>query len=54
MIAAADGGGGGAGGFQVVMADLLPASATFHTEAGTLKAVVPVNGPPCPDAATRR
>jgi hypothetical protein len=49
MIAAADGGGGGADGFQVVLADLLDASATFHTEAGTLKAVVPVNGPPCPD-----
>ena len=48
MIAAADGGGGG-DGFQVVMADLLDASATFHTEAGTLKAVVPVDGPPCPD-----
>ena len=48
MIAAADG-GGGADGFQVVMADLLDASATFHTEAGTLKAVVPVNGPPCLD-----
>ena len=49
MIAAADGGGGGADEFQVVLADLLDASATFHTEAGTLKAVVPVNGPPCPD-----
>ena len=32
-----------------VRADLLAASATFHTEAGTLKAVVPVDGPPCPD-----
>lgn len=49
MIAAADGGGGGGDGFQVVMTDLLGVSATFHTEAGTLKAVVPVDGPPCPD-----
>jgi Family of unknown function (DUF6317) len=37
------------GGFQVVMADLLDASSTFRTEAETFKAIMPDNGPPCPD-----
>ncbi len=43
----ADGGGGG--GFQVVMSDLLDASATFRTEAATYKAIMPDDGPACPD-----
>jgi hypothetical protein len=37
------------GGFQVVMSDLLDASSTFRTEAETFKAIMPDNGPPCPD-----
>ena len=36
-------------GFQVVMSDLLDAAATFRTEAETFKAIMPDNGPPCPD-----
>ena len=43
----ADGGGGD--GFQVVMSDLLDASATFNTEAATYKAIMPTDGPACPD-----
>jgi len=41
--------GGGGGGFQVVMSDLLDASATFGSEAATFKAIMPADGPPCPD-----
>jgi Family of unknown function (DUF6317) len=37
------------GGFQVVMSDLLDASSTFRAEAETFKAIMPDNGPPCPD-----
>lgn len=47
MVLAADGGGGD--GFQVVMSDLLDASATFGTEAETYKAIMPTDGPACPD-----
>lgn len=36
-------------GFQVVMSDLLDASATFRTEAATYKAIIPADGPACPD-----
>jgi hypothetical protein len=43
------GGGGGGDGFQVVMSDLLDASTTFQTEAATFKAIMPTDGPPCPD-----
>jgi Family of unknown function (DUF6317) len=39
----------GSGGFQVVMSDLTDAAATFQTEAATFKAIMPVDGPPCPD-----
>ncbi|HEX4657912.1 MAG TPA: DUF6317 family protein [Streptosporangiaceae bacterium] len=42
-------GGGGGDGFQVVMSDLLDASTTFGTEAATYKAIMPDNGPACPD-----
>jgi hypothetical protein len=42
-------GGGGGDGFQVVMSDLLDASATFETEAATYKAIMPTDGPACPD-----
>jgi hypothetical protein len=41
--------GGGGGGFQVVISDLLDASATFGSEAATFKAIMPADGPPCPD-----
>ena len=41
--------GGGSDGFQVVMSDLLDASATFGTEAATYKAIMPTDGPACPD-----
>ena len=44
------GGGGSAGnGFQVVMSDLVDAAATFKSEAATFQAIMPDNGPPCPD-----
>lgn len=42
-------GGGGGDGFQVVMSDLLDASTTFGAEAATYKAIMPDNGPACPD-----
>jgi len=31
------------------MSDLLDASTTFRTEAGTYKAIIPADGPACPD-----
>ncbi len=37
------------GGFQVVMQDLLGLSGTFRAEAGTCRAIMPDNGPACPD-----
>jgi hypothetical protein len=37
------------GGFQVVMRDLSDLSATFRTEAGTCKAIMPDEGPACAD-----
>ncbi len=40
------------GGFQVVMSDLLAASATFHTESATLEAIMPDSGPACPDGGS--
>jgi hypothetical protein len=42
-------GGGGGNGFQVVMSDLVDAAATFASEAATFKAIMPNDGPPCPD-----
>lgn len=39
-------------GFQVVMSDLLAASATFHTESATLEAIMPDSGPACPDGGS--
>ena len=48
MVVLADGGGGG-DGFQVVMSDLQDASTTFGTEAATYKAIMPTEGPACPD-----
>jgi hypothetical protein len=36
-------------GFQVVMQDLLALSSTFRTEAETCKAIMPADGPTCPD-----
>jgi hypothetical protein len=49
MVLAPDGGGGGGDGFQVVIADLLDASTTFGSESQTFKAIMPADGPPCPD-----
>jgi hypothetical protein len=43
------GGGGGGDGFQVVMSDLLDAASTFGTEAATFRAIMPDDGPACPD-----
>ena len=48
MALPADGGDG----FQVVLSDLLDASATFGTEAGTYKAIIPADGPACPDGGS--
>jgi hypothetical protein len=42
-------GDGGGNGFQVVMSDLAGAAATFRSEAATFKAIMPADGPPCPD-----
>jgi hypothetical protein len=39
-------------GFQVVMSDLLAASATFHTESATLEGIMPDSGPACPDGGS--
>jgi Family of unknown function (DUF6317) len=38
------------GGFQVVMQDLVALSRTFDTEAATCRAMMPDEGPACPDA----
>jgi hypothetical protein len=38
------------GGFQVIMQDLLDLSRTFDTESGTCRAIMPDEGPACPDA----
>jgi hypothetical protein len=40
---------GGSDGFQVVLSDLLAAATTFGTEAGTYQALIPADGPACPD-----
>lgn len=48
-MAFAAGGGGGGDGFRVVMSDLLDASAAFGTEAATYQAIMPADGPACPD-----
>ena len=45
--------GGGGDGFQVVMSDLLDASVTFGAEAVTYKAIIPADGPACPDGGSR-
>ncbi len=42
-------GEGGGDGFQVVMSDLVDAAATFRSEAATFKAIMPADGPRCPD-----
>jgi len=49
MVRDGGGGGGGDDGFEVVMSDLLDASATFASEAATYKAIMPTDGPACPD-----
>jgi len=36
-------------GFQVVLRDLLALSGAFRSEAGTCKAIMPGDGPACPD-----
>lgn len=36
-------------GFQVVMSDLLSASTTFRKQSRTLEAIMPGDGPVCPD-----
>jgi Family of unknown function (DUF6317) len=46
------GGGGGGDGFQVVLSDLVDAAATFQSEAATFKAIMPDDGPPCPDGGS--
>jgi Family of unknown function (DUF6317) len=38
------------GGFQVAMQDLLNLSRTFNSESGTCRAIMPDEGPACPDA----
>jgi Family of unknown function (DUF6317) len=46
-------GGGASDGFQVVLSDLATAAQTFHTEAGTFKAIMPgASGPPVPDSGS--
>jgi hypothetical protein len=42
-------GGSGGDGFQVVLSDLLDASTTFGTEAANYAAIMPADGPACPD-----
>jgi Family of unknown function (DUF6317) len=42
----------GGDGYQVVMADLLAASAAFSSEGATYKAIVPADGPACPDGGS--
>jgi hypothetical protein len=42
-------GSGGSDGFQVVMSDLTEAAATFQAEGATFRAIMPTDGPPCPD-----
>ena len=44
-----EGDDGSGAGFQVVMGDLLDASSTFRSEAVTFKAIMPDDGPACPD-----
>jgi Family of unknown function (DUF6317) len=36
-------------GFQVVMSDLLSASSTFRVQSRDLDAIMPADGPACPD-----
>jgi hypothetical protein len=53
MVATSSGAGGGAGdGFQVVMSELLTASSTFGSEAATFKAIMPDDGPACPNGGS--
>jgi hypothetical protein len=40
----------GAGGFQVVLSDLDDMGRAFRNEAGAFEAIMPADGPPCPDA----
>lgn len=40
---------GGSDGFQVVLSDLLAAATKFGTEAATYQALIPADGPACPD-----
>jgi hypothetical protein len=39
----------GSDGFQVVLSDLLAAATTFGAEAATYQALIPADGPACPD-----
>jgi Family of unknown function (DUF6317) len=41
-----------AAGFQVFLSDLQKASGVFHTESGTFGAIMPDNGPACPDGGS--
>jgi len=52
MVATTSAGGGGGDGFQVVMSDLLTASSTFASEAETFKAIMPSDGPACPNGGS--
>ena len=40
------------GSYSVVLADLAAAASKFTTESGTFKAVMPADGPPCPDGGS--
>jgi hypothetical protein len=42
----------GGNGYQVVMADLLAASVAFGSEAATYQAIIPADGPACPDGGS--
>jgi uncharacterized protein DUF6317 len=37
------------GGFQVVLSDLEGMAGTFRRESGSFEAIMPADGPPCPD-----
>jgi hypothetical protein len=37
------------GGFQVVLSDLESMAGTFRRESGGFEAIMPADGPPCPD-----
>jgi hypothetical protein len=39
-------------GFEVVMSDLENMAGVFHRESGTFEAIMPNNGPSCPDGGS--